>query len=242
MTQKPIPQRHSFSAFSSAAEEAGRVPGSAGSTEIPPSNFGEHGANATPREVTTLERRVLAHERILQALISHLAEDDPIIFEQLNARFGTGHDLGTYEQDYVTTNHYCERFLQGIEQQIARRHLRKDKPELIRKTEDGGRLDVNVLHVGQSQADQALCQEWENEGGSFAIPLTPPRSAYFQVFRAESVMLTSTRLGGGDWQWELHASNGALIAGGGGFDTKTECMKAVNFLKHHGEFARIFVE
>jgi uncharacterized protein YegP (UPF0339 family) len=240
MSHKSFKRRRSFSAFPSAAEEARRFPGTSSSTGNTPSNLGGHGANAKPREVTTLERRVLAHERILQALISHLADDDPIIFEQLNARFGAGHDLGVYEQDYVTTGHYCEHFLGSIEQQIAARRAINSKSTLTRRAQIGARLET--LAAEQTEADQALCQAWENEGGSFAIPLTPPKSAYFQIFRAESVMLTSTRLAGGDWQWQLHASTGALIAGGYGFRSELECLTAVKFLKNRTQDARIFVD
>ncbi|WP_343617313.1 hypothetical protein [Novosphingobium sp.] len=106
MTYKSFKGRGSFSALSSAAEEAQHHQAPSGSTESVPSDLGDHGANAKPREVTTLERRVLAHERILQTLISHLAENDPDIFEQLNIRFGAPYDLGAHEQDYVTTSHY----------------------------------------------------------------------------------------------------------------------------------------
>lgn len=74
-----------------------------------------------PGEVTELERRVLAHERILEALIGHLADDDPEILVQLKSRFGSGHDLGVYEQDYVSTDHYCDHFIRAIESEVKRR-------------------------------------------------------------------------------------------------------------------------
>ena len=241
MADKPSKQRRSFSAFSSASEEAAQSPGASDATEIAPSNDGEHGANAKPSEVTTLERRVLAHERILQALISHLADDDPIIFDQLNSRFGVGHDLGAYEQDYVTTGHYCEHFIKSIEQQIAKRHARNSKLQFGRLSPNDTLMDLETLPADDTEADHAQRQSWENEGGSFTIPLTPEHSSYFQIFRADSVMLTSTRLGGGDWQWQFRKSNGALIAEGFGFRTETECLAAVNFLKDHCQVARIFV-
>lgn len=74
-----------------------------------------------PSEVTELERRVLAHERILQALIGHLADDDPEILVQLKARFGSGHNLGEYEQSYVSTDHYGDHFIRSIEGEVERR-------------------------------------------------------------------------------------------------------------------------
>lgn len=85
---------------------------------------GRVGANATPNEVTEVERRLLAHERILQALIGHLAEDDPDILVQLKARFGSGHNLGQYEQNYVSTDEYGDHFIRSIEQEVERRKRR----------------------------------------------------------------------------------------------------------------------
>lgn len=79
------------------------------------------GANATPDEFTTVERRVLAHERILQALVGHLADDDPEILVQLKLRFGNGHNLGQYEQDYVSTYHYGDHFIRAVELEVALR-------------------------------------------------------------------------------------------------------------------------
>lgn len=81
---------------------------------------GKGGANAKPSELTVLERRVLAHERILQALIGHLAYDDPEILERLKLRFGAGYNLGEYEQDYVSTEHYGEHFIGIIEKEVKR--------------------------------------------------------------------------------------------------------------------------
>jgi len=72
-------------------------------------------------EQTELERRVLAHERILQALISHIVEEQPEILARLKATFGKGHNLGEYEQDYISTEHYGDRFIRKIEALVAGR-------------------------------------------------------------------------------------------------------------------------
>lgn len=89
---------------------------------------GRGGANASPNEITEIERRVLAHERILQALIGHLAEDDPEILAQLKTRFGNGHNLGQYEQSYVSTDDYGDHFVRLVELEVERRR-RRDYPE-----------------------------------------------------------------------------------------------------------------
>lgn len=75
-------------------------------------------------EATDLERRVLAHARILQTLIRFLAEDKPEILERLKLAFGAGHNLGEYEQDYSSTEQYGDIFVRLIEQEIALRHRR----------------------------------------------------------------------------------------------------------------------
>ena len=85
---------------------------------------GRGGVNAEPNEVTEVERRLLAHERILQALIGHLADDDPEILVQLKARFGSRHDLGQYEQNYVSTDDYGDHFIRSIELEVDRREQR----------------------------------------------------------------------------------------------------------------------
>lgn len=109
---------HSFTAFSSAAQDAAQQRQEAASAAAQ-TNRGQGGANAKPSEITTLERRVLAHERILQALIVRLAEDDPDILVQLKTSFGSGHDLGEYEQDFVSTDHYGDHFIRSVERAIA---------------------------------------------------------------------------------------------------------------------------
>lgn len=83
----------------------------------------ERGAlEGKPNEVTELERRVLAHERILLALIGHLCDDDGEILIQLKSRFGNGHNLGTYEQDFASTEHFSAQFIRRVEGEVDRRN------------------------------------------------------------------------------------------------------------------------
>jgi len=71
-------------------------------------------------ENTNLERRVLAHERILQALISHIAEAQPEILARLKTSFGTGHNLGEFEHDHISTEHYGDQFIRSIEDLVTK--------------------------------------------------------------------------------------------------------------------------
>lgn len=66
-------------------------------------------------ENTDLERRVLAHERILQVLIAHMAEAQPKFLDRLKGIFAQHHVLGADEQDFTGTEQYAEQFIRQIE-------------------------------------------------------------------------------------------------------------------------------
>lgn len=76
-------------------------------------------------ENTDLERRVLAHEHILQALIRHLAELNPEILCRLKAGFADGHDLGECEQNYTSTSQYRESFVRCVEAAVLPGSIRR---------------------------------------------------------------------------------------------------------------------
>jgi hypothetical protein len=63
---------------------------------------------------TDLERRVLAHEQILQVLIAHMAEGEPKFLDRLQQIFTNHHTLGVDEQDYTDTAGYAEQFTQQV--------------------------------------------------------------------------------------------------------------------------------
>jgi hypothetical protein len=67
-----------------------------------------------PVETTDLERRVLVLERILQALIAHMAETEPRFIDRLSATFTDPIRVAHEEQDYVDTASYAERFIREI--------------------------------------------------------------------------------------------------------------------------------
>ena len=75
-----------------------------------------------PIENTDLERRVLAHERILQALIRHMAEDEPNILVRLKRTFGRGNTLGQDDHNFTSTHRYEEQFVEAIEKAILTGH------------------------------------------------------------------------------------------------------------------------
>src|SRR2546423_13739627 len=65
-------------------------------------------------ENTDLERRVLAHEQILQVLIAHLAEAEPKFLDRLKEIFTQQRTLGANEHDYTDTAAYAEQFIQQV--------------------------------------------------------------------------------------------------------------------------------
>ncbi len=65
-----------------------------------------------------VDRRVLAHARILQTLIRYLAEDKPEILVRLTSAFGISHNIGANEQDFVSAEQCAEQFIRAIEVQI----------------------------------------------------------------------------------------------------------------------------
>lgn len=75
-------------------------------------------------EDTDLERRVLAHARILQTLIRFLADERPEILARLKSAFGSGHNIGEYEQNFSSTEQYGDMFIRAIEEQVSRHACR----------------------------------------------------------------------------------------------------------------------
>jgi hypothetical protein len=61
-------------------------------------------------ENTDLERRVLAHEQILQALMAHLAAEQPNFLDRVQERFASVRP-GAYDRDDIETADYAEAFL-----------------------------------------------------------------------------------------------------------------------------------
>ncbi len=126
--------RRRFSAFRSAAEEVGMAVKRNAAAEgrlkyvlqqkaaSPTASQKREQRNVSAMNIenTDLERRVLAHERILRALIRHIAEEQPDILMRLKQTFSLGHVLGEDEQDYVSTQQYGDQFIRAIELAIAR--------------------------------------------------------------------------------------------------------------------------
>ena len=68
----------------------------------------------TAAETTDLERRVLAHERILQALIAYMARTEPRFVDHLRERFVEPMRLTRHEHDHRETDDYAEEFIRAV--------------------------------------------------------------------------------------------------------------------------------
>lgn len=67
-----------------------------------------------PAESTDLERRVLAHERVLQALIAYMARTEPHFVDHLIARFVEPMNTSRREQDHRDSDDYAEEFIHAV--------------------------------------------------------------------------------------------------------------------------------
>ncbi len=68
----------------------------------------------TDIETTDLERRVLAHEQILQGLIAHMVETEPKFLERLRTTFSHPVRLQPERHDYTDTAAYAASFVREV--------------------------------------------------------------------------------------------------------------------------------
>ncbi|AQR72795.1 DUF1508 domain-containing protein [Sphingomonas sp. LM7] len=55
--------------------------------------------------------------------------------------------------------------------------------------------------------------------------------AYFEIYRADRIKLTSVLFSGEDWRWRFCSGAGLTVASGDGFGSERECVAAVNALR-----------
>lgn len=96
----------------------------------------------SPSETTDLERRVLAHERVLQALIAYMSRTEPRFVDHLRVRFVEPMSVAVREHDYRDTNDYAEEFIRAIirlgEIPAARSAKTESKGEAPRSPQEQG--------------------------------------------------------------------------------------------------------
>jgi hypothetical protein len=72
-------------------------------------------------ETTDLERRVLAHERILQALVAVIDETEPTFMARLKATLADGRGPGAGEHNFIVAEQHAERLIREVEARGERR-------------------------------------------------------------------------------------------------------------------------
>ena len=87
----------------------------------------------TAEETTDLERRVLAHERILQALIAYMACTEPRFVDHLRERFVDPMRLSQREHDHRETDDYAEEFMRAVMLLGEARVPKAKEPEMTNK-------------------------------------------------------------------------------------------------------------
>ncbi|KPQ05617.1 MAG: hypothetical protein HLUCCA12_14600 [Rhodobacteraceae bacterium HLUCCA12] len=68
----------------------------------------------TPPETTDLERRVLAHERILKSLIAYISATEPRFLDHMSKTFVEPLAMVRREHDYTGSDDYAEEFIRAV--------------------------------------------------------------------------------------------------------------------------------
>lgn len=104
-------------------------------------------------ETTDLERRVLAHERILQALIAYMARTEPRFVDHLRERFVEPMSMARHEHDHRETDDYAEEFMRAVMLLGEARVPKAKEPEMTNVTpvrsESSGAKDSSMNRPAQ---------------------------------------------------------------------------------------------
>lgn len=99
----------------------------------------------THPQTTELERRVLAHEKVLQALIAYMSRAEPHFVDHLKERFVEPMKMVRHEHDYRETDDFAEEFIRAV------MRLGEDKVSQSKKT-DLPNKDSGPLRPRKKQA------------------------------------------------------------------------------------------
>ena len=101
---------------------------------------------APPSETTDLERRVLAHERVLQALIAYMARTEPRFIDHLRERFVEPMRTARNEHDHRATDDYAEEFIRAVMLLGEVRPVKGSKTSMVVKSERAKRTERPEPH------------------------------------------------------------------------------------------------
>lgn len=112
-------------------------------------------------EITDLERRVLAHERILKSLIAYLSLSEPHVLDHLSQRFVVPMETSRREQDYTETDDYAEEFIRAVVALGATQAARERSPRSLGPMRKADQFSIGSEPVAQprSAADRVEARE-----------------------------------------------------------------------------------
>jgi hypothetical protein len=91
---------------------------------------------------------VLAHERILQALIAHLAEGEPRFLDRLSETFCVPLQRSRAEHDYTDTDSYAAEFIDTVVRLGKDAARKRPAAAAVRKPQAGAR-STDAIDVGR---------------------------------------------------------------------------------------------
>lgn len=130
--------------------DASRLVNSAGGCEEAAS-FGPPAperSSFAPVENTELERRVLAHERILQTFIAHMSESEPKFLDRLSETFCVPLRKFRAEHDYTDTGSYAAEFI-GTVVRLGKDAVSKWPAAAAARNLQAGALPKGAIDVGR---------------------------------------------------------------------------------------------
>ncbi|WP_232830442.1 hypothetical protein [Oceanicella sp. SM1341] len=115
-------------------------------------------SSASRAERTELERRVLAHERVLQALIAYMSRTEPRFVDHLRERFVEPMRMARHEHDYRGADDYAEEFIRAVMLLGEPRQPPVDPSKAAKRASasENDRLEGSDPHA---QRDQVLVQQ-----------------------------------------------------------------------------------
>jgi hypothetical protein len=112
-------------------------------------------------EITDLERRVLAHERILKSLIAYMSLSEPHVLDHLMQRFVVPMEKSRREQNYTVTDDYAEQFIRAVVALGKMQAVRATSPECLGSMRKADQFSIGIELVPQprSAADRVEARQ-----------------------------------------------------------------------------------
>lgn len=168
-----------------------KVPGDR-SAAAAPMSASDH-SSITRAENSELERRLLALERVLQALVAYMAEVEPKVLARLTETFCLSLRMTRPEHDYIDTDSYAAELVRSVVR-LGDKAARKP-PEIAR----GRTLDDSALSFRPGETPPLLalpCIQVRQAGGVWHV--TKDGRFYGDFLKEEDALQAVEAAGGAD--------------------------------------------